>query len=231
MQTLVKLENAQKVYRLGKVKVPALKGINLEIKKGERLAIIGPSGCGKSTLLNLIGCLDRPTKGKVFINGKDVSELNDNELAVIRREKIGFVFQFFYLISTLTALRNVMLPMVFAGISKQEQERRARKLLEIVGLKERLDHRPSELSGGERQRTAIARAMANSPEIILADEPTGNLDSKSGKGVINALLELNKKQGVTLTIVTHDPYIASNAQRIIYLKDGEIIREEKRRKR
>jgi len=231
MKTLVKLENARKVYQLGKTNVPALRGVNLEIKKGERLAIIGPSGCGKSTLLNLIGCLDRPTKGKVFIDGEDISELNDNELAEIRREKIGFVFQFFFLIPTLTALRNVMLPMVFAGITKQEQDKRARKLLEIVGLKERLDHRPSELSGGERQRTAIARAMANSPEIILADEPTGNLDSKSGKDIIGVLLRLNKKERVTLIIVTHDPYIASNAQRIIYLKDGEIIREEKRRKR
>jgi len=231
MKSLVKLENVQKVYRLGKVNVPALKGINLEIKKGERLAIIGPSGCGKSTLLNLVGCLDRPTEGKVFIDGEDISKLDDNELAVIRREKIGFVFQFFFLIPTLTALRNVMLPMVFSGISKNEQERRARKFLEIVGLKERLDHRPSELSGGERQRTAIARAMANSPEIILADEPTGNLDSKSGKDIIGTLLRLNKKEGVTLIIVTHDPYIASNAQRIIYLKDGEIIKERKRKKR
>lgn len=228
MQTLIKLENVYKVYSLGKTEIQALREINLEIKKGERLAIIGPSGCGKSTLLNLIGCLDRPTKGNIFIDGKDVSKLDDNELAMIRREKIGFVFQFFYLIPTLTALRNIMLPMTFAGFPREQQKKRARKLLEIVGLKERMNHRPSELSGGERQRVAIARAMANSPEIILADEPTGNLDSKSGKEIINLLLKLNKKYGVTLVIVTHDPHIAKVSKRIIYLKDGKIIREVRR---
>lgn len=225
MQNIVELENVQKVYQLGGVEVPALRGISLEVKKGERIAISGPSGCGKSTLLNLIGCLDRPTSGKVFIDGKDVSKLGDNELAIVRREKIGFVFQFFYLIPTLTAFDNVMLPMTFTGISKSEQEKRAKKLLEMTGLKGRMDHRPSELSGGERQRVAIARAIVNNPQIILADEPTGNLDSKSGKEVINILLKLNKKEGITLVIVTHDPYIAYNAQRIIYLKDGEIIKE------
>lgn len=228
MRPLIKLENIHKVYELGKVKIQALRGVDLEIEKGESMSIIGPSGCGKSTLLNLIGCLDRPTEGRIFVNGKDVSKLSDNELACIRREKIGFVFQFFYLIPTLTALRNVMLPMVFAGIKREEREERAMKLLEIVGLKERMNHKPSELSGGERQRVAIARAMANSPEIILADEPTGNLDSKSGKEIVNILLKLNKKYGVTLVIVTHDAYIAKTSKRIIYLKDGKIIKEVRR---
>ena len=226
MQNIVELEDVQKIYQLDKVEVPALREINLKIKKGERLAISGPSGCGKSTLLNLIGCLDRPTKGKIFIDGKDISELNDNELATIRGKKVGLVFQFFYLIPTLTALKNVMLPMVFAGISESEQEKKAKQLLKMVDLEKRMYHKPSELSGGERQRVAIARAMANSPEMILADEPTGNLDSKSGREVINILLKLNKEKGVTLVIVTHDVYIAKSAQRRIYLKDGKIIRSE-----
>lgn len=210
------------------VVVSALKNINLKINKGERLAVIGPSGCGKSTLLHLIGCLDRPTNGKILIDGKDTSKLNDNELAKIRGKKVGFVFQFFYLIPTLTALRNVMLPMSFSGITRTEKERRARKLLEMVGMLKRINHLPSQLSGGERQRVAIARAMINKPEIILADEPTGNLDSKSGKEVIDILLRLNREEKVTLAIATHDEYIASNARRIIYLKDGEIIKKGKK---
>ncbi len=229
MQNIVRLEGVQKIYQLGKVEVPALREIDLEIRKSERLAISGPSGCGKSTLLNLIGCLDRPTKGKVFIDEKDISRFNDNELAKIRRKKVGFVFQFFYLIPTLTALRNIMLPMIFAGTPALEQEKKSKQLLKMVGLEKRMHHRPSELSGGERQRTAIARAMVNSPEIILADEPTGNLDSKSGKEIMDILLKLNKERGVTLVIVTHDPYIAKSAQRIIYLKDGKIIKESARK--
>jgi putative ABC transport system ATP-binding protein len=228
MQNIVRLKNVYKIYQLGKVEVPALRGIDLEVKKGERFAISGPSGCGKSTLLNLIGCLDRPTKGKVFIDGRDVSKFSDNKLANTRGEKIGFVFQFFHLMPNLTALSNVTLPMIFAGVPRSEQEKRAKKLLEIVGLKKRMNHRPSELSGGERQRIAIARAMANSPEIILADEPTGNLDSKSGKEIIGTLLKLNKENNITLIMVSHDPYIAKKAQRIIYLKDGKIVKERRK---
>lgn len=226
--TIVELQSVEKTYWLEKVEVKALRNVNLKIEKSERLAIIGPSGSGKSTMLHLIGCLDRPTKGKIFIDGTDTSKLNNGELAKLRREKIGFVFQFFHLLPTLTALENVELPMTFAGISKTKKEERARKLLELVGLKERMHHKPAELSGGERQRVAIARALANNPQLILADEPTGNLDSSSGGEIIKLLEELNEKEKVTLIIITHDPMIAANAERIIYLKDGEIVREETR---
>ena len=221
---IVRLENVWKVYEEGKVKTLALQGVSLKIKEKESVAIMGPSGSGKSTLLHLIGCLDKPTKGKIWIEGKEVSRLNENELAEIRRNKIGFVFQFFYLIPTLTALENVSLPMVFKGVKKEERERRARELLKLVGLEKRMHHKPSELSGGERQRVAIARALANEPKILLADEPTGNLDSKSGTLVMKILKRLNKEKGVTLVIVTHDKKIASYADRIIYLKDGKIIK-------
>ncbi|HDD71435.1 MAG TPA: ABC transporter ATP-binding protein [Candidatus Aenigmarchaeota archaeon] len=224
--SLIKLENVSKVYRMGETKVQALKNINLKIEKGENVVIIGPSGCGKSTLLHLMGCLDRPTKGKVLIDGRDVSKLSDNELAKIRREKIGFIFQFFYLIPTLTALENVMLPMTFAGVPSKEKIRRAKELLKLVGLERRMYHKRSELSGGEIQRVAIARALANDPEIILADEPTGNLDSKSGKEVIKYLVRLNKEKNVTLVVVTHDLSIVKFFERKIYLKDGQIIKEE-----
>ena len=224
MSQLIELHNISKTYKMEDVKVPALKNINLKIDTGERLALMGPSGCGKSTLLHLIGCLDRPTKGKVLIGGRDISKLNDNELAKIRGNKVGFVFQFFYLISTLTALRNLMLPMSFSSKSKDQKEKRCKELLRMVGMEERANHLPSQLSGGERQRVAIARAMVNSPEIILADEPTGNLDSKSGKDIMDILMKLNKDEKVTLITVTHDKNIASNSKRIIYLKDGEIIR-------
>jgi len=211
---------------MGETKVQALKNINLKIEKGENVVIIGPSGCGKSTLLHLMGCLDRPTKGKVLIDGRDVSKLSDNELAKIRREKIGFIFQFFYLIPTLTALENVMLPMTFAGVPSKEKIRRAKELLKLVGLERRMHHKRSELSGGEIQRVAIARALANDPEIILADEPTGNLDSRSGKEIMKYLVKLNKEKNVTLVVVTHDPMVASFFKRKIYLKDGRIIKEE-----
>ncbi len=224
---LIKLENVSKVYRMGETKVQALKNINLKLEKGENVVIIGPSGCGKSTLLHLMGCLDRPTRGKVLIDGRDISKLSDNELAKIRREKIGFIFQFFYLIPTLTALENVMLPMTFAGVPSKEKEKRAKELLKLVGLEKRMHHKRSELSGGEIQRVAIARALANSPEIILADEPTGNLDSKSGKEVIKYLVRLNKEKNVTLVVVTHDLSIIKFFERKIYLKDGRIIKEER----
>ena len=225
-KVVIKCEKVWKIYNYGtRIAVPALRGVSLEVKKGDVLAIFGPSGCGKSTLLHLMGCLDKPTKGKVFVDGHDTSLLNEDELARIRREKIGFVFQFFYLIPTLTALENVMLPMIFAGISRNERKERAKELLTLVGLEKRLNHKPMELSGGERQRVAIARAMANQPDIILADEPTGNLDSKAGREVMDILLKLNREKDVTLVIVTHDPSIASKAKRRIYLKDGKIIKE------
>ena len=219
---IVELKGVTKVYRLGKVFVPALRGINLDIRKGEFISIMGPSGSGKTTLMNIIGCLDRPTEGKVLIEGKNVAELSDDELARIRREKIGFVFQQFNLIPRLTALENVALPMWFAGINKRERERRAKKLLELVGLGDRIKHKPAELSGGERQRVSIARALANNPEIILADEPTGNLDTKSGKEIMKILKKLNKK-GKTIVLVTHDEIFAKEAERIIRIRDGKLI--------
>jgi putative ABC transport system ATP-binding protein len=218
---VIKLENVVKIYRLGKVEVPALRGINLEIPRGEYASLMGPSGSGKSTLMNLIGALDRPTSGKVYIDGTDIARLNDDQLALLRRKKIGFVFQQFNLINKLTALENVALPMWFSGISRSRRMRRAKELLELVGLGGRLHHKPSELSGGERQRVAIARALANDPEIILADEPTGNLDTVSGLAVIELLEELNKL-GKTLVVVTHDVEFGKRARMRVKLRDGMI---------
>lgn len=225
MNPLIELKNVKKVYRMGKVDVPALKGINLKIKRNEFVSIVGASGSGKSTLLNVMCCLSRPTEGKVLIEGKDTAKMSDDELAVIRGEKIGFVFQTFNLIQRLTALENVMLPMWFLGKGEKERKERAKKLLEMVGLGHRIKHKPSELSGGERQRVAIARALANDPPIIVGDEPTGNLDSKTGKEIINIFKELYK-QGRTIILVTHDMSIARQAKRRIYLKDGKIIKME-----
>jgi len=223
MENLIELQNLEKEYDLGLVKLHVLKGINLKIKKSEIVAIMGPSGSGKSTMLHMLGCLDRPTKGKVIIDGVDVSKLSENELAKIRREKIGFIFQFFYLIPSLTALKNVELPMTFLGNIK-DKEKKEKELLKMVGLEERMYHRPNQISGGESQRVAIARALANDPQIILADEPTGNLDSKSGKEIMEILTKLNKERDVTLILVTHDPLIARHAERIINLKDGMIVK-------
>ncbi len=224
MENVIELQNLKKEYDLGPVKLQVLKGINLKIKKSEVVAIMGPSGSGKSTILHMLGILDRPSKGKVIIDGADVSKLDDDELAKIRREKIGFIFQFFYLIPSLTALKNVELPMTFLGGSVKDKEKKAKELLKMVGLEGRMTHRPSQLSGGESQRVAIARALANDPQIILADEPTGNLDSKSGKEIMEILQKLNKERKVTLIIVTHDSSIAKHAQRIISLKDGMIVK-------
>jgi putative ABC transport system ATP-binding protein len=218
---LIRLVDIQKIYVMDRVEVPALRGITLSIAKGEFVSMMGPSSSGKSTLMNLIGCLDRPTRGKVFIDGKDVSKLNDNSLAEIRREKIGFVFQQFNLIPRLTALENVTLPMWFAGTEKNRRVKRATTLLERVGLQERIRHKPTELSGGERQRVSIARALANDPELILADEPTGNLDSKTGNEILELLESLNN-DGKTIIMVTHDPDYGRRAQRMIKLKDGLI---------
>ena len=230
MQTLVELKNVSKVYKMEKVEVLALKGVNMKIKKGEFVAVVGPSGSGKSTLLHMIGCLDRPTKGEVILDGIEVSKLDDNELSKIRAEKIGFVFQFFNLYPTLTALENVELPMMIVEKDREERKKRARELLKIVGMEKRAEHLPSQLSGGERQRVAIARALANDPPLILADEPTGNLDSKSGKEIVTLLDKLQEEEGKTIVMVTHMLDIAKFAERLIYLKDGEIIKEVKNEK-
>jgi putative ABC transport system ATP-binding protein len=226
MKPIIELRKVSKIYSTDGVPVNALKDVNLEVNKKELIAVMGPSGSGKSTLLHIMGCLDRPTHGKVYIEGKDVSHLSDNDLAKIRRQKIGFVFQFFNLISNFTAFKNVELPMVFSNMPNREK--RAKELLRIVGLEKRMSHYPSQLSGGETQRVAIARALANKPEVILADEPTGNLDTKSGKEILNLLVKLNKTQNLTLILVTHESYIASYAKKRIYIKDGQIIKEKRR---
>jgi len=224
---LVVLENVTKIYKMGSEEIKALDDLSLEIRDGEILVVMGPSGSGKSTFLHLAGCLDRPTSGRVLIDGKDVSNLREKELARIRNKIIGFVFQQFNLLPRLTALENVELPMIYAGIPKRKRVERAKKLLEMVGLSDRMKHRPSQLSGGQQQRVAIARALANNPKIILADEPTGNLDTKSGEVVISILKDLNRK-GLTIVIVTHDPDVTIIAHRVIHLKDGKIIKEEVR---
>ncbi|MFQ6136706.1 MAG: ATP-binding cassette domain-containing protein [Candidatus Hydrothermarchaeales archaeon] len=222
---IVRLENVEKIYLMGKVEVPALRGIDIDIERGEYVSIIGPSGSGKSTIMNLIGCLDRPTRGRVFIDGKDVSKLNGNTLAKIRRKKIGFVFQQFNLIPRLTALENVELPMWFAGVPKIKRVEKAAELLRTVGLGGRIKHKPAELSGGELQRVAIARALSNDPEIILADEPTGNLDSASGDEIVQLLRKLNE-EGKTIILVTHDPEYAKRAKRVIQLRDGKVLHRD-----
>lgn len=223
MQKVIQLQNVKKSYDLDKVIVNALNGISFEINKGELVAIIGPSGSGKSTAMQIIGSLDLPTEGTIKIDNIDISKLSKSELSQLRGKKIGFIFQTFNLISSLTALENVMLPMLFQNTDKSKQKEKAKELLALVGLQDRMEHLPSELSGGQRQRVAIARALSNDPEIILADEPTGNLDSKTGEEIINLLLELNKK-GSTVLIITHDPNIAKRAKRIITIKDGLIAK-------
>lgn len=222
-KTLIKLENVWKTYRMGDVEVNALQGLNLEVKEGEFLAIMGPSGSGKSTAVNMIGCLDMPTKGRIMLDGHDISKLSESELAQIRGKKIGFIFQQFNLIPTLTALENVALPIVFQSVNRDERVRKAAELLNIVNLADRMSHKPTELSGGQQQRVAIARSLANSPEVILADEPTGNLDSKTGETVMNFLKKMNREEGKTIILVTHDINIAHNAHRIEFLKDGKIV--------
>jgi len=219
---MIKLENVVRTYQLGKTQVEALRGVDLQIDWGEFVAIMGPSGSGKSTLMHLLGALDQPTDGIVFLNGQDIVQDSRNVLAELRSRKVGFVFQMFNLIPTLSALDNVEFPMMFAGTPRKERRSRAQRLLELVGLEGRMWHKPSELSGGERQRVAIARALANDPEILLADEPTGNLDSKSGKQIMELLARLNEERGMTLIVVTHDPAIANYAQRTIQILDGQI---------
>jgi putative ABC transport system ATP-binding protein len=213
-----------KIYKSGKIEYPALRGINMKIRKGEFIAIVGPSGSGKSTLLNLLGALDRPTKGKVIIDGTDISKLKSNELAELRNKKLGFIFQTFNLIPYMSALDNVEVPMIASGIPPKERKERARKLLELVGLKGFEKNRPSELSGGQQQKVAIARALVNNPQIILADEPTGNLDSKSANEIIEILHDLNKR-GVTIILVTHNLNLIKYCHRVFWLKDGLIEKE------
>ncbi len=220
--TIIQLEGIKKIYKLGKVEVTALQGINLKITKGSFLSITGPSGSGKSTLMHIIGCLDRPTSGKYVFQNTDISGLDDNRLAEIRKKKVGFVFQTFNLLPRATAVYNVELPMIYNGVKKQNRIKRAIELLKKVGLGHRLYHLPSELSGGERQRVAIARALANDPEIILADEPTGNLDTKMGEEIIHIFKKLHK-EGKTVVIVTHELSIAKEADKVIKIQDGKVV--------
>ncbi len=222
-EPIIKLEEVWKIYQLGKVELPALKGVDLAIQPGSFVTIMGPSGSGKSTLLNMIGALDFPTRGKVLLKGKDISLLSENELSHLRGKTIGFVFQEFNLFPNLTAAENVMLPMVFQGTPPGERKKRAEEILKSVGLQDRISHMPGELSGGERQRVAIARAFANDPEMVIADEPTGNLDSVTGKKIMEVLTDFHKNQKKTIIVVTHDPNIASYAEQIVNIKDGQII--------
>jgi len=224
-QASVKVVNVEKTYRLGENEVHALKGINLEIKKGEFVAFMGPSGSGKTTLLNLIGVLDNPSKGKIYIDGIDLTKLKEKNLTNLRRGTIGFIFQFYNLIPVLSAFENVELPMLIAGVPAKEREKRTQELLKMVGLADRMHHRPDELSGGEQQRVAIVRALANKPSIVLADEPTGDLDSKTGKEVVQALRDLSNSEGATVIMVTHDPTIAGMATKVFDMRDGMIIKE------
>ncbi len=222
-ETIIKLENVWKVYQLGKVEVPALRGVSLEITRGSFVSIMGPSGSGKSTLLNMVGCLDFPTKGKVFLEGKNISLLSENELAQLRGKTVGFVFQEFNLLPHLTAAENVMLPMIFQDTPLEKRKSKAEQLLDDVELEERVSHQPAELSGGERQRVAIARAFANDPEVVIADEPTGNLDSGTGKKIMEILKKFHRKEKKTIVVVTHDPMIADYSEQIVNIQDGQII--------
>ena len=223
---VIRVIDLTKVYQMGEIKVHALRGVSFSVHEGEVVAVMGPSGSGKSTLMNMIGCLDSPTNGQYFLDGELVSDLRDDDLATVRNHKIGFVFQKYNLLPRATALDNVELPLRYAG-GNGSRKARALKALEDVGLGDRVSHQPNELSGGQQQRVAIARAIVNQPAIILADEPTGNLDTQSGKEILDLLLSLNKTQGTTLVIVTHDANIAQHAQRIVHLLDGFIVREER----
>jgi putative ABC transport system ATP-binding protein len=224
---IIQAENLWKIYQLGKQEVNALCGVTFTVKRNEFVAIMGPSGSGKSTLMNLIGCLDTPTKGAYRLNGKLVSTMSENELAYIRNHDIGFVFQVFNLLPRATTFHNVELPLIYKGANKREREEKTDKALEMVEMIHRKNHRPSELSGGERQRVAIARALVNEPALVLADEPTGNLDSKTGQEILNLFHKIHF-QGNTIIMVSHDPDIATQAQRIIFLRDGKIEREERK---
>ncbi|MFH1456028.1 MAG: ABC transporter ATP-binding protein [archaeon] len=220
---MIELKEVWKTYHMGEVPVHALRGMNLKIKNGEFVAVLGPSGSGKSTAMSMIGCLDLPSKGCVYLEHQDISKLTESNLAQIRGKKIGFIFQRFNLLSTLTARENVELPMIFQGIPKDKRELIAKELLTDVGLDKRMDHRPTQLSGGEMQRVAIARALANNPEVVLADEPTGNLDSKTGQEIMKVLTELHRKYKRTIIMVTHDKNVAKFADRQVFLQDGRVV--------
>jgi putative ABC transport system ATP-binding protein len=227
--SFVEIENLTKVYSSGRIRVAALGGVSLSVKKGNFLGVTGPSGSGKSTLMNLLGGLDSPTSGSIKVQRKDIAELNKEELALYRRHQVGMIFQSFDIISSYTALENVAFPLLFAGIAKKERKNRAEKMLENVGLSPRKDHRPSELSGGEKQRVAIARALINEPKILLADEPTGNLDSKTSRQIVQSLSELNRNQGLTIIMISHEEdLLAEFADDIVHLCDGKI--DERRKK-
>jgi len=226
-ERVIQVENLVKIYRLGKVSISALRGISFDVAKGEFMVVMGPSGSGKTTLLNLIGAIDKPTSGRIFIDGRDITTLGEGELTKLRRHKIGFIFQFYNLIPALTALENVELPMLTAGVSRKDTSKRAFQLLETVGLAERVGHLPDELSGGEQQRIAIARALANRPSVILADEPTGDLDTKTGMEVVQILYDTSKKENATVVVVTHDPMITEKADIILQMRDGQIIGEKR----
>ena len=224
VNAIIQLKDVWKIYTMGEVKVPALQGINVTVKQGEFLAIMGTSGSGKSTAMNLVGCLDIPSRGRVYLQNQDISKMQESDLAQIRGKLIGFIFQQFNLIPSLSALGNVMLPMIFQNIPKEERIKKATALLQLVQLGERIHHKPGELSGGQQQRVAIARSLANDPAVILADEPTGNLDTATGETVMAFLKKLHKKEKKTIVMVTHDEYVAKHADRIIYLRDGKVVR-------
>jgi putative ABC transport system ATP-binding protein len=221
---IIEIRDLAKIYEMGEHRVYALNGVSMDVHEGEFVAIMGPSGSGKSTMMNMLGALDQPTSGTYLLDGTDVSHLSDDRLAEIRNRKIGFVFQNFNLLSRTPALQQVELPLIYAGIRQRHD--RARQALELVGLGDRLSHKPSELSGGQQQRVAIARALVNEPAIILADEPTGNLDSHSGTEVMQVFQRLNQEQGITVIFVTHDPWIARHTRRVVMLADGKIVRDE-----
>ena len=224
LPVVIAAKDLVKTYRMGKVQVQALDGVSFSIGRGEVVAVMGPSGSGKSTLMNILGCLDRPTSGEYVLDGEPVERLSDDRLAVVRNRKVGFVFQSFNLLSRATALTNVEMPLRYAGVRRGRRER-AKEALQSVGLGDRMTHRPAELSGGQQQRVAIARALVNNPAILMADEPTGNLDSKSGKEIMELLLSLNREHSTTVILITHDPAIAAHAQRVIRLKDGKLDEE------
>lgn len=223
---VIEVENVKKIYEMGVVEVHALAGVSFHVRRGEVVAIMGPSGAGKSTIMNILGCLDRPSEGEYTLDGEPVSQLNDDQLADIRNRKVGFVFQSFMLLPRQSALVNVGLPMRYAGVPAKERHERAKKSLQAVGLGDRITHKPTELSGGQQQRVAVARALVNNPAIIMADEPTGNLDSKSGREIMELLLNLNRERGTTVIVITHDEKIGAQAQRVIRLVDGLLVEND-----